>query len=222
MREASSASVGSAERVEGEGAGEVVEAEVGAAAGPDQVLDLGIGLGPRQVGVELDEDDLGNRQGQGPCDLAGEELGDQRLGALAGAAELENVQAVVVGLDHGRKRPALAQRRDVAGGGDGSHSARILGAGRLENGPPRHHLSPRPRRADHLSHTRTEQDADGQANPFIPGRGQADPAPRHPLAVLEQGDLPRELISNASDACDKLRFEALDKPELYEGRPTCR
>ena len=27
----------------------------------------------------------------------------------------------------------------------------------------------------------------------------------------------RELVSNASDACDKLRFEALDRPELYEG-----
>ncbi len=26
----------------------------------------------------------------------------------------------------------------------------------------------------------------------------------------------RELISNASDACDKLRFEAIDRPELYE------
>ena len=30
----------------------------------------------------------------------------------------------------------------------------------------------------------------------------------------------RELVSNASDACDKLRFEALDKPALYEDQPT--
>jgi molecular chaperone HtpG len=29
----------------------------------------------------------------------------------------------------------------------------------------------------------------------------------------------RELISNASDACDKLRFEALDKPALFEDTP---
>ena len=29
----------------------------------------------------------------------------------------------------------------------------------------------------------------------------------------------RELISNASDACDKLRFEALDTPELFENDP---
>src|SRR5699024_9808647 len=27
----------------------------------------------------------------------------------------------------------------------------------------------------------------------------------------------RELVSNASDACDKLRFEAIDKPELFDG-----
>lgn len=32
----------------------------------------------------------------------------------------------------------------------------------------------------------------------------------------------RELASNASDACDKLRFEALNKPELYEGTPDLR
>ncbi len=29
----------------------------------------------------------------------------------------------------------------------------------------------------------------------------------------------RELVSNASDACDKLRFEAIDKPTLYEDAP---
>ena len=29
----------------------------------------------------------------------------------------------------------------------------------------------------------------------------------------------RELVSNASDACDKLRFEALDKPSLFENAP---
>src|SRR4029434_7953420 len=28
-----------------------------------------------------------------------------------------------------------------------------------------------------------------------------------------------EMISNASDACDKLRFEALDKPALWEDQP---
>src|SRR5690554_8065591 len=27
----------------------------------------------------------------------------------------------------------------------------------------------------------------------------------------------RELVSNASDACDKLRFEAIDSPDLYQG-----
>ncbi|MCD8516800.1 MAG: molecular chaperone HtpG [Burkholderiaceae bacterium] len=32
----------------------------------------------------------------------------------------------------------------------------------------------------------------------------------------------RELVSNASDACDKLRFEALDKPELFETDPNLR
>ncbi|MCX8098378.1 MAG: molecular chaperone HtpG [Casimicrobiaceae bacterium] len=30
----------------------------------------------------------------------------------------------------------------------------------------------------------------------------------------------RELISNASDACDKLRFEAIENPALYEDAPT--
>ena len=32
----------------------------------------------------------------------------------------------------------------------------------------------------------------------------------------------RELVSNASDACDKLRFEALKAPELYGDQPELR
>ena len=32
----------------------------------------------------------------------------------------------------------------------------------------------------------------------------------------------RELISNASDACDKLRFEGINHPEYYEDAPDLR
>jgi molecular chaperone HtpG len=32
----------------------------------------------------------------------------------------------------------------------------------------------------------------------------------------------RELVSNASDACDKLRFEAMGEPKLYESDPELR
>src|SRR5690606_17012545 len=32
----------------------------------------------------------------------------------------------------------------------------------------------------------------------------------------------RELVSNASDACDKLRFEAIDQPELMQGDTALR
>ena len=116
------------QRIEADRAGQVVEGEVeagaavdGIGAGADQVLDLGVGLGARQVGVEQGEHDLGNRQAGGAGELAGDELGDQRPRSLAGAAELEDVEPVVVALDDRRQRAAFAQRRHVAGGADGSH-----------------------------------------------------------------------------------------------------
>jgi len=109
------------QRIEIDRSGQVVEADVEAAAGADQVLDLGIGLGARQLGVKFHQHDLRDRQAEQAGKLAGDHLGDQRLRALPGAAELHHVHAVVVGLDHRRQRTAFAQRGDIAGRGDRPH-----------------------------------------------------------------------------------------------------
>ena len=119
MREARSGGDVLHERIEGDRSGQVVERQVQAGAVVDQRVDLGVGLGARQVGIELGEDDLRHRQAERPRDLAGDELGDQRLRALAGAAELQHVQPVVVGLDDRRQRAAFAERRHVAGDANG-------------------------------------------------------------------------------------------------------
>ncbi len=80
-----------------------------------ELLDLDVGLGPRELGVELGDHELGDRQAERARQLAADDLGDQRCRALAGAAELHHVEPVVVGFDQARQRAALAQRRDVAG-----------------------------------------------------------------------------------------------------------
>ena len=119
---ASGSTSGDAPGVEGQGAGQEVEPEVEAAAALDEVLQLLVGFGVAEAAVDVDRDELGHRQPERPADLAGEPLGDERARTLAGAAELHDVQAVVVGLDEARQRAALAQGRDVAGGG---HVARF-------------------------------------------------------------------------------------------------
>ena len=73
-----------------------------------------IGLGAGEVGVEFGEHQLGDRQAERAGDLAGHQLGDQRLGTVTGAPELHDIRAVVVGFDDRRERAAFAQRRDVA------------------------------------------------------------------------------------------------------------
>ena len=59
----------------------------------------------------------------GARQLADDELGDEHLRPLPGAAKLQHIHARVVGFDDGRQRAALAQRRDVARGGDGTASS---------------------------------------------------------------------------------------------------
>src|SRR4029078_8328490 len=80
-------------------AGKIVDREVEAAAVVDQRVDLGIRLGPRQVGLELGEDDFGYRQAEGAPDRSGDQLGDARLRPLPGAAELEDVHPFVIRLE---------------------------------------------------------------------------------------------------------------------------
>src|ERR671916_437549 len=58
------------EGVEAQGAGEVIERQVQPGARPDQVLYLGVGLGPGELRVEDHEHDLRDEQAQAACDLA--------------------------------------------------------------------------------------------------------------------------------------------------------
>ena len=107
-------------RFEGQRAGQEVEPQVETGAPVEQLLDLLIGLGLAERRIELDEDDLRDRQPERPSDLAGDELGDERLRSLAGAAVLHDVQPVVVGLHQAGQRASLAERRDITGRSDRS------------------------------------------------------------------------------------------------------
>jgi hypothetical protein len=102
---------------EGERPGQEVDAEVDAGARAQQVLDLGIGLGARELGGQRDRHELGDRQPQPPRQLAHDDLGHERRRPLPRAAVLRDVQPVVVGLHQAGQRPALPQGLDVAGSG---------------------------------------------------------------------------------------------------------
>ena len=124
------------EQREGQRAGQEVHPGVRARAGLDELLDLGVGLGVAQLGRDLGDDELGHREPEGPRQLARHDLGHQRAGALPGAAELHDVEPVVVGLDEPGHRAALPQGRDVSGGDDaaqlgrhGAHSGSARGGG---------------------------------------------------------------------------------------------
>ena len=105
---------------EAEGTRQEVDAQVRPGRAIEELLHLPVRLARGEAGVELHEDELRDGQAEGPRKLADDHLRDQRLGALAGAVELDDVEAVVVGLAQAGQRAALAEGRDVAGRGDGA------------------------------------------------------------------------------------------------------
>ena len=141
-----------------EGPGKEVDPEVAARTGGQEVLDLLVGLVPGDRAREVDDRQPGGRDAEASGDLADEHLRDEHLAALAGAGELHDVGAEVVGLDEPGEGPALAQRGDVPDGGDGlEHPHRLVGDRRPVAagyaGPDEHRgatsgRSVRPRRPD--------------------------------------------------------------------------
>ena len=81
----------------------------------EQVVDLLVGLGIGDPGGEIDTDEVRHEQPERAADLAGQPLGDERPRALPRAAELDDVQAVIVRFNEARERPALAKRGHVTG-----------------------------------------------------------------------------------------------------------
>src|SRR5690606_12598519 len=77
------------DRIEGNGAGQIVEPQIQAAARADEILDFGIGLCASQLGVELDEDNLGYAKSEGARDPSRDELGHEHFLPLPRPAKLE-------------------------------------------------------------------------------------------------------------------------------------
>src|SRR5262249_40370358 len=119
--------------IEGDAAREVVEPEVQTGARLERQANFRIRLARCERATELDENDLRDREPGRASERARQELGDERLGALAGAAEFDDVEAEVVSLDEGGYGAALAKREDIPDGvygaqhaGEGGSAAKLL------------------------------------------------------------------------------------------------
>ncbi len=100
-------------RVERERARQEVHAEVEAAACDEQVLDLRVGLRAAEHGVEVGKHELWHEKAECARKLACDHLGDERPPALTCSAELQDIEAVVIGFHERGQRAALAEGRDI-------------------------------------------------------------------------------------------------------------
>ena len=184
---ASGASGFSRDPVVPERAGQEVDAQVEPGTGVDQVLDLLVRLVAGDLGVQVERHQPRRAQPDPARELAHDHLGDQHPDPLAGAAELADVGAQVVGLHDPGQRAALAQGRDVADDPDGrdheiggSSSSRCFCSAHVEVGRGPLEVEP-PQRLE-------QQVADGEvAEPLLVRRDDV-PGRRLGVGALE-GDL---------------------------------
>lgn len=147
--------------------------------------------------VQLEEHQLGHQQPEGARELSGHELGDERLGPLAGAAKLDHVETEVVGLDQGRHRAAFPERLHVANGADG---AQLLGT-LLHHAPGAHDRGRAPgrrvrawgvfehRNLGFLSSVRMRRERFAKGYPFdVPAIAGIDSLALHPKVTFFTGE----------------------------------
>ena len=161
------------ERIEHHRARQVIEREIESAAGANQRENFRVGLGARQVGVELGEDEIRHRQLQRPRDLAGDELRDERPRPLPRPAKLQHVEPVVVGFDDGGQRSALAQRRHVTGDANSFQLAHRIVSDVIQDGPRADRSAARrpdrSRRRESTADLRGTPSCRSSARPALPG-----------------------------------------------------
>ena len=104
--------------IEHAGAGKEVHADVPADAAFEQIADLGVGLVAAELGVDFEEDQIGDGELERAGDATRDEFGDEGERTLTGTAELEDIEAEIIRFDDGRERAALAERHDIADGAD--------------------------------------------------------------------------------------------------------
>jgi hypothetical protein len=107
-------------RIERDAARQIVEPEVQPGAAVEGRENLRVGLRRGERAIQIDEHQLRHGEAECSADLTRDELRDQRLLALPGAAQLDNVKTQVVGFDQRGHGAALAERHHVPLGADGA------------------------------------------------------------------------------------------------------
>ena len=95
--------------VEVERAVEISQPDVDSVACAEEILNLRIGLGAAERFSDVDQREVGRRKSRRLRQQASDQLGDERLRALAGAPKLGDEETAAEGIDYRRERAALTK-----------------------------------------------------------------------------------------------------------------